>query len=286
MSKQRASIAIVSILAAAALLGWAQGNWFPGQWTERNGDPELALAATPGEDSGNLTPVLVELFTSEGCSSCPPADTLLTKLNREQSVAGAEIITLGEHVDYWDRLGWPDRFSSPTFTERQTEYAQALRTQAYTPQMVVDGRLAFVGSDARFAERAIRDASREKKIPLEIQALPIPENSDVVRLQARLSQPISIASGQDTAVLLAITETNLTTSVRAGENSGRVLHHSSVVRELRRIANLDSGQEFSTEANIHKDWDRKNLRAVMFIQEERSRRILAAGQVSLEGQPQ
>ena len=278
------SIALVSILAAAAILGWTGSKR-----TEGKVNPEPARMAPPAEeDSGRtmhaLAPVLVELFTSEGCSSCPPADALLMKLDREQPVSQTEIITLGEHVDYWNRLGWPDRFSSPAFSQRQQEYAQALRTEAYTPQMVVDGRLAFVGSDAAFAQAAIRDASRERKVLLDIQALPPPRgNSRVVRLRARLSRPISAGPSEVIDAFLAITETDLTTQVRAGENSGRVLNHASVVRELHRITKLDSGQEFAAEVTLPQDWDRNNLRAVIFVQEQRSRRILAVGQISLEG---
>ena len=108
-------------------------------------------------------PVLVELFTSEGCSSCPPADELLAKLSREQPVDGATIVPLAFHVDYWNRLGWVDRFSSPQFTKRQQEYAAALRADTYTPQMVVDGRDEFVGSDDARARQSIADAAQSRK---------------------------------------------------------------------------------------------------------------------------
>ena len=272
------------MLAAAALWGWTGSKQ-----TEGTVRPETARTALPaGEDAGP-TPVLVELFTSEGCSSCPPADALLMKLEREQPVSGVNIITLGEHVDYWDRLGWPDRFSSAAFSQQQQVYAQTLRTDAYTPQMVVDGQLAFVGSDAAFAQAAIRDASRERKVLLDIQVVPSGGESGVVRLRARLSHPISAGPGQVIDAFLAITEANLTTQVGAGENSGRVLHHASVVRDLRRIKKIarpDSEQEFVADVAFSQDWDRSNLRAVVFLQEQRSRRILAAGQVALEGQTQ
>jgi hypothetical protein len=104
----------------------------------------------------NRTPVLVELFTSEGCSSCPPADALLAKLDQSQPIAGAEIIILGEHVDYWDNQGWHDRFSSHQYTDRQTQYCERLRVDSggYTPQMIVDGTDQFVGNDAPHAVRA------------------------------------------------------------------------------------------------------------------------------------
>ena len=115
------------------------------------------------------TPVLVELFTSEGCSSCPPADALLAKLSRDQPVASAQIIILGEHVDYWDHLGWRDRFSSAQYTERQRQYGSRLKVDdIYTPQMVVNGSEQFVGNDAAHALRAIAQASHTAKLSLSL----------------------------------------------------------------------------------------------------------------------
>jgi len=114
-------------------------------------------------------PVLVELFTSEGCSSCPPADKLLARLQRQQPAAGALIIPLSEHVDYWDGASWRDPFSSPAFTARQGAYVRALRAQdTYTPEMVVDGQAEFVGSDEDAALNSISAAAEVRKAKVEV----------------------------------------------------------------------------------------------------------------------
>src|SRR5580692_6039586 len=126
-------------------------------------------SAKPAPAGSPPTPVLVELFTSEGCSSCPPADALLSRLGKTQPVPGADIIALEEHVDYWDRLGWKDPFSAEAATERQNEYDQTFAGgQAYTPQMIVDGHAKFVGSSDSDALRAISAASQAPKAAVQL----------------------------------------------------------------------------------------------------------------------
>src|SRR5215218_8363456 len=128
---------------------------------EQSVDSETTNVLESGQEpDAARQPVLVELFTSEGCSSCPPADKNLTFLENQQPVRQAEIITLAFHVDYWDRLGWKDRFSSPLFSRRQEIYSEALKLDSsYTPQMIVDGETEFVGSDSGKAAKEIAKAA-------------------------------------------------------------------------------------------------------------------------------
>jgi hypothetical protein len=221
--------------------------------------------------NGNATPVVVELFTSEACSSCPPADALLAKLDQPHAVNGAEIFVLGEHVDYFNHLGWSDRFSSPAFTERQTSYAKRFQlSSVYTPQMVVDGRFEALGSDAASVEREISVAAQSGKTAGVSLKWTAPN---------ALHVSVDGASREPAAVLLAITEAHLTSSVGAGENSGRVLQHTGVVRELRQIG-MTSGGVFAGTAPIvpSAGWNTRNLQVVVFVQEPGNGKIIGAAE--------
>src|SRR5271168_4378294 len=155
----------------------------------------VALICGAADNSSARVPVLLELFTSEGCSSCPPADRLLEILDEKQPVAGAYLIVLSEHVDYWDRLGWKDPFSSSQYTSRQQEYTNRYDLDGvYTPQLVVDGHLGLVGSDGREASSAIQKALREAKVPIAISN--VSRDGNQVRAQIQLPADPRIGSGR------------------------------------------------------------------------------------------
>jgi len=187
-------------------------------------------------------PTLVELFTSEGCSSCPPADALLAEL-----ASRPDVVALSFHVDYWDRLGWQDPFSSPDATRRQHGYADLLGlATVYTPQIVVDGRWQAVGSDRGEVERALGAARQERD--------EVPVGLIVGDGRAK----ITLGSGGDgapAALLLIGFDRRHVTAVRRGENSGRMLAHVDVVRDIEEVAQTD-GRTRAFEAPIRASYDR------------------------------
>ena len=210
------------------------------------------------------TPVLVELFTSEGCSSCPPADRLLAALQKQQPVGNAHIIVLEEHVDYWDRQGWRDRFSSAQFTQRQNFYAPRLKfDDPYTPQMVVDGQAQFLGSDSSKASAAISQAAQGPKISLTLS----PPTIDGKRVAGSVStaSSSSLPHGDLYAVLVTPTAS---TEVKAGENGGRRMDHVSVARTFQRIGKLQDLARGPITFNINapNGEDPAHMKLVVFAQ--------------------
>jgi len=246
----------------------------------------LGLAATAiaghgfSSPAAGPAPVLVELFTSEGCSSCPPADAFLAELEGAHAASGAEVIVVGEHVDYWDRLGWADPYSSPSSTRRQQDYAAALGQSAvYTPQVVVDGTYEGVGSDRNQVWKAIAMAAARPKARMSLAPASLQDDRQKVSLQVRIDGLRPAAADGPAILYLAITEDGLQSRVTRGENAGRVLTHAAVLRRLSRIAVLDPGKDtFATTVQVPLDpvWKRRSLRAVGFLQGGRSGRILGA----------
>ena len=215
------------------------------------------------------SPVIVELFTSEGCSSCPPADAVLQRLE-----SSGEAIVLGEHVTYWDRLGWKDRFSAESFTQRQEEYVRRFRIEsAYTPQMVVNGQAEFVGSDEGRARQEILKAAREPKARVELS----PEDGEV---SIKVSELPAAAKGAD--VILAVTETRLDTDVRAGENGGHKLRHTGVVRSMATVGRVGKSGNYAALAHYGLDpsWKRENVKLVVFLEDRTNKKIWGAAATS------
>jgi hypothetical protein len=255
-------------------------------FTMRRETTTSAPALEPAD--GARSPVIVELFTSEGCSSCPPADAVLAQLQQTQPVAGAEVIALSEHVDYWNYIGWSDPFSSSAFSARQETYARAFGQQdgIYTPQMIVDGQTEFNGSAMNKAREAIAKAARSPKADVRIV---IPEtktqkDNQKVGLNVNVKNVPPVNQGDVAEVILAITEDNLSSNVSRGENSGRKLAHTAVVREMRSLGRVDPATKaFNSETTmaIAKGWKRDDLRAVVFVQERARRRVLGAAVLNL-----
>jgi len=228
-------------------------------------------------NTNRKTPVLVELFTSEGCSSCPPADRVLSQLEKEQTNTDVEIITLALHVDYWNYLGWKDEFSSKSYSERQSGYAERFKLDSiYTPQMVVDGQTQFVGSNLGTAQKAISEAAKTSKTNIEFS---VTED----KLKVKISD---LPAGENSYVWLAIAEDDLKTSVKRGENSGKTLDHVSVVREMKLLGNLASTDKtFETEVafKLSPDWKKENVKFVAFVQGEKTKRVFAVNKYKLNG---
>jgi hypothetical protein len=214
------------------------------------------------------TPVVIELFTSEGCSSCPPADALLLQLS-QKTLPGIDLILLGEHVDYWNHDGWSDRFSSSQLTQRQSDYEKHLHVaDAYTPQMVIDGHLQCLGNNVAALQHNLELAAAQPKIAK-------------VSLQWETADHLKVAvQAPETAharVFLAVTEDGLTTAISGGENRGRTLQHAAVVREWRELGKVKNGAfEKTVEVAPHSGWNAANLKVAVLVQDHDDGPIVGA----------
>lgn len=246
-----------------------------------------AARTQAGSAQAARMPVVVELFTSEGCSSCPPADALLSKLETDQTVGGAEIIGIEEHVDYWNHDGWFDSYSSPEWTLRQQDYVAKLKGNGpYTPQMVVDGQSQFVGSSAHDAQAAISEAAHRAKADVSI-APETPAKGDTERLEVRIGSLTGTLDQEPADVWMAVTEQGLGTDVKAGENAGKNVQHAAILRSLHKIgatpAKGSSPLVLNPQVKLKSNWKRENLRIVVFVQERKSMRILGAAAIRSAG---
>ncbi len=250
--------------------------------------PSTPTPAAKSATQPDRTPVVVELFTSEGCSTCPPADALLIQLESAQPIPGAEVIAIEEHVDYWNHDGWVDSYSSSEWTVRQQDYVTRFKGNSpFTPQMIVDGQSQFVGNSARDAQAAIQQAAHRPKTQISITTDSAANNkNDVQRVEIRLGN--TSASAQEPADLwLAVTESNLETSVKAGENAGKDVRHAAVLRLLHKVGTVpakSSSPFISTQqVKLKSNWKKQNLHIVVFVQERKSLHILGAASTAVPG---
>ena len=237
------------------------------------------LGSKPARAANDRVPVLVELFTSEGCSSCPPADRFLEKLDR-QPLSGAEIIVLSEHVDYWNHIGWRDPYSSHLYSDRQSEYASRFGLDGvYTPQMVVDGSTEFVGSNTDLADKAFAQALNTPKIAVRLSSVSLGTARTLrARVEADALPPSVTQSEAEVYVVLALNHAE--SHVFGGENGGRTLSHVAVVRRLVKVGPLKHNEGFSEnlELKLESGLDTHNLRLIAFVQEPKQGKVLGAAE--------
>lgn len=237
------------------------------------------------------TPVVVELFTSEGCSDCPPADALLKTLEMQQPIPGVEVIPIEEHVDYWNHDGWIDPFSSEIWTDRQQEYVAKLKVDTeFTPEAVVDGESQTVGNNVPGTIALVANAARQPHTAVSITAGK-PDGKGAQDFSVSVGKLGGATLGNVEEVWLAITEDGLHSAVSAGENAGHELFHAAVLRSLNKIGVADASAtstSFSAGPRVKfsPHWKRENLRVVVFVQDKRSKHILGAAETNVPPNPQ
>ena len=216
------------------------------------------------------TPVIVELFSSEGCSSCPPADAYASMLDRTQPIDGVTAIVLEEHVDYWDDLGWKDPFARPAFGARQRQYASRLEdSRVYTPEIVIDGNVSAPNGEDDARKKMVQSARNPKAHVILAR--------DDARLTIDVTDVPPLPAGEIADVWLALTESGKETRVERGENGGRTLAHAPIVRSMRRVGRADGGA-LHTITMIESDasWAPRAMRTVVFVQRPNGGPIVGA----------
>ncbi|ASK29822.1 DUF1223 domain-containing protein [Chryseobacterium sp. T16E-39] len=209
---------------------------------------------------------VLELFTSEGCSSCPPADALMGQI--KESSKDQPVYILAYHVDYWNRLGWRDRFSTPENSERQQQYSRTLGSQVYTPQLVVNGKQQFVGSDKEAVENSvISSLSHEAKSTVDLKAQ---SNSKQITVNYKVT-------GNDTQnkLLITLVQKKASTNVAKGENEGRHLQHWQIVHKQVQVS-LKNSLEGSTSFSIPENFTTTDWEIIGFIQNVKTGQITGA----------
>jgi hypothetical protein len=230
------------------------------------GVPLRGQTQSPAKADAPAPVVLVELFTSEGCSDCPPADTLLRQIDGKRTSAGQLIVGISEHVTYWDRLGWKDPFSSELFTHRQEEYGQRFGLDSvYTPQIVVNGREQLVGSDGRSLADAFAKEGRHSQIDLRLQSAQFVADHLEFRYSAN-----GLPAGDKVHLFAVVVDDMDQSNVTRGENSGRNLTHAAVARAFFPLGTLlaTPGRSISVPlpSSMQADFSRRH-RLIVFAQQ-------------------
>src|SRR5882757_3736896 len=226
-------------------------------------------APTYAENAGSSGPVLVELFTSEGCSSCPPADALLAQIAQQQP----NTIVLSEHVTYWNHLGWRDPFSSRESTDRQSAYVASMGlNSSYTPQMIVNGQYEFVGNDGSAATQALRRAATVERVPIRISNLALSADRHV-------HFDVDVGEAKTVASLFAVlAQDEGSEHVANGENGGKTLRHVQIARRFQQIASVRKGSPFhgNQSMDLPEPIAGSGWHLVVFLQQGPGRPILGA----------
>ncbi|WP_020534991.1 DUF1223 domain-containing protein [Lewinella cohaerens] len=255
-----------SLLLAALFIACLRG----GNNSELDGSPTIINKTTSAQT------VLVELFTSQGCSSCPPADQVLQRLVEEAEEGNMAVIALSYHVDYWNRLGWADPYSQAVFSERQRQYAQVLPDhRVYTPQMVIQGQRAHVGSREKEVRAAIQRISQQAPTSNLLVSLNPAQND---RNSREIAYEIT-GKTNDIVLQIALIETTLANDVPRGENSGHHLTHTNVVRALISETNPKSQGALTVDTSVLGTFS--NGKIILFIQDAEQMTVLAAAEVAL-----
>ena len=259
------------IMTRLALLLILAGCLAFATWRESRQQPAAHTETTlPSSDGAPFA--VVELFTSEGCSSCPPADRLLAQLAAEARDSGKPVFTLSFHVDYWNYLGWADPYSDAAFSARQQAYSWALRDRVYTPQMIINGRRSFVGSDA---DRARRDLAEALQQPASVTL-----NAGVSPLTAEGVLLVSYAAPdlpENAVVHLTVVERGLSQRVTRGENTGRTLDHDNVVRVFETV----EAPFGKVNLELPDDLTLANASLIAYAQDVKSMAVLGATSIDL-----
>ncbi|MGA2649319.1 MAG: DUF1223 domain-containing protein [Terracidiphilus sp.] len=236
-----------------------------------------AALSQSADASGSNTPVLVELFTSEGCSSCPPADAWLKHIDESQPIPGAQLIVLSEHVDYWDHDGWKDPYSSAVFTDRQSAYVRALGIASpYTPQVIVDGKSELQLNDPQKIGQVLRNAAKAPRVSVNISAVKV-EGTAPALLRAQIDVD-GTAEKHDADIYAAVALDHAQSQVLHGENGGRQLNHVAVIEQLIKIGKMQRGKSFSMDLHtkLKPEMVPGNLRLVVFVQEQGLGNVIGA----------